>query len=231
MHLYRKCTIFNFRLLYKTYYRPIRIKTHDATKTHWILLIHLTKPFFDTAEFITTDLKWWKKNDKTLNVTFPHRSPKYSVWRSGGGSRWWQRSYHATFAGWFVLCALHSASKEAPCLRGTLECMESSWSQKMCKIRENTPIESQMGLHLSLNRLCGCIWFYIKYSCLRSTDFSALCGMPDISGLETLRREEDDGKLPWLWHVSIGLGEGHDCSGAIIQSQWILTDAHCVYDL
>lgn len=104
----------------------------------------------------------------------------------------------------------------------------------MCKIRENTPIESQMGLHLSLNRLCGCIWFYIKYSCLRSTDFSALCGMPDIfaaSGLETLRREEDDGKLPWLWHVSIGLGAGHDCSGAIIQSQWILTDAHCVYDM
>ncbi|ROL51611.1 NADH-cytochrome b5 reductase 2 [Anabarilius grahami] len=32
----------------------------------------------------------------------------------------------------------------------------------------------------------------------------ALCGMPDIfaaSGLETLRREEDDGKLPWLWHT------------------------------
>ncbi|XP_067236779.1 ovochymase-2 [Chanodichthys erythropterus] len=60
---------------------------------------------------------------------------------------------------------------------------------------------------------------------------AALCGMPDISGLETLRREEDDGKLPWLWHVSIGLGEGLNCSGAIIQSQWILTDAHCVYDL
>lgn len=104
----------------------------------------------------------------------------------------------------------------------------------MCKIRENTPIESQMGLHLSLNRLCGCIWFYIKYSCLCSTDFSAPCGMPDIfaaSGLDTLRREEDDGKLPLLWHVSIGRGAGHDCSGAIIQSQWILTDAHCVYDL
>ncbi|XP_048014131.1 ovochymase-2-like [Megalobrama amblycephala] len=62
----------------------------------------------------------------------------------------------------------------------------------------------------------------------------SLCGMPDIfaaCGLETLRREEDDGKLPWLWHVSIGLGEGHDCSGALIQSQWILTDAHCVNDL
>ncbi|XP_067293243.1 ovochymase-2-like [Pseudorasbora parva] len=63
---------------------------------------------------------------------------------------------------------------------------------------------------------------------------AAPCGMPDIfaaSGLDALRREEDDGKLPWHWHVSIGLGAGHDCSGAIIQSQWILTDAHCVYDL
>ncbi|XP_051740984.1 ovochymase-2-like [Ctenopharyngodon idella] len=63
---------------------------------------------------------------------------------------------------------------------------------------------------------------------------AAPCGMPDIfaaSGLDTLRREEDDGKLPLLWHVSIGRGAGHDCSGAIIQSQWILTDAHCVYDL
>ncbi|XP_077066706.1 ovochymase-2 [Siphateles boraxobius] len=63
---------------------------------------------------------------------------------------------------------------------------------------------------------------------------AAPCGMPDIfaaSGMDGLRREEDDGKLPWLWQVSIGLGAGHDCSGVIIQSQWILTDAHCVYDL
>ncbi|KAK2867130.1 hypothetical protein Q8A67_025247 [Cirrhinus molitorella] len=49
---------------------------------------------------------------------------------------------------------------------------------------------------------------------------AAPCGMPDA---------EDDGKLSW--HVSIGLGAGHECSGAIIQSQWILTDAHCVYNL
>ncbi|XP_016415460.1 ovochymase-2-like [Sinocyclocheilus rhinocerous] len=57
-------------------------------------------------------------------------------------------------------------------------------------------------------------------------------GMPDIfatSGLEAPRTTEDDGKLSW--HVSISLGAGYECSGAIIQLQWILTEAHCVYDL
>ncbi|KAF4095018.1 hypothetical protein G5714_024096 [Onychostoma macrolepis] len=57
-------------------------------------------------------------------------------------------------------------------------------------------------------------------------------GMPDIfatSGLDTPRTTEDDGKLSW--HVNISLGAGYECSGAIIQSQWILTDAHCVYKL
>ncbi|XP_059392450.1 ovochymase-2-like isoform X1 [Carassius carassius] len=57
-------------------------------------------------------------------------------------------------------------------------------------------------------------------------------GMPDIfatSGLDAPRTTEDDGKL--LWHVSISLGAGYECSGAIIQLQWILTDAHCVYNL
>jgi len=47
------------------------------------------------------------KNDKALNITFPRRSPKDSISRSGGGSRLWQQSDLATFAGWFVLCVLH----------------------------------------------------------------------------------------------------------------------------
>ncbi|XP_042608841.1 ovochymase-2 isoform X2 [Cyprinus carpio] len=57
-------------------------------------------------------------------------------------------------------------------------------------------------------------------------------GMPDIfdtSGLDAPRTTEDDGKLSW--HVSISLEAGYECSGAILQLQWILTDAHCVYNL
>ncbi len=57
----------------------------------------------------------------------------------------------------FVLSAVHShidfclALKETPCLRGPLECVESSWGRKMCKIRERTHMESQMRVCLSLN--------------------------------------------------------------------------------
>lgn len=56
--------------------------------------------------------------------------------------------------------------------------------------------------------------------------------MPDAfaaSGLDASRTAEDDGKLSW--HVRIGLGAGYECCGVIIQPQWILTDAHCVYNL
>nr|XP_017209773.1 chymotrypsinogen B isoform X1 [Danio rerio]XP_021326331.1 chymotrypsinogen B isoform X1 [Danio rerio] len=63
---------------------------------------------------------------------------------------------------------------------------------------------------------------------------AALCGMPDVtdaSGLDGLKSAEDDGKVPWLWHVSISLDSGHHCNGVIIQAQWILTNAHCVNDL
>ncbi len=66
----------------------------------------------------------------------------------------------------------------------------------------------------------------------RSIEFPAPYGTPNIfatSGLEAPRTAEDDGKLPW--HVSISLGAGYECSGAIIRSQWILTDAQCVYNL
>lgn len=89
-----------------------------------------------------------------------------------------------------------------------------------------------MWMRLSLNRLWMCIWFYHKHSCTCSTEFPAPYGMPDIfptSGLDAPKTTEADGKLSW--HVSINLGAGYECSGAIIQSQWILTDAHCVYNL
>ncbi|XP_043084769.1 ovochymase-2-like [Puntigrus tetrazona] len=82
-------------------------------------------------------------------------------------------------------------------------------------------------------RMCGIQLKSKKcHSCTRSSEFSALYGMPDIfatSGLDAPRTAEDDGKLSW--HVSISLGAGYECSGAVIQSQWILTDAHCVYNL
>ncbi|XP_055049110.2 chymotrypsinogen B [Misgurnus anguillicaudatus] len=47
----------------------------------------------------------------------------------------------------------------------------------------------------------------------------------------TQRKAEGDGILPWRWHVSIGLGAGHKCSGAVVHSTWILTSASCVYNL
>ncbi|KAI7812094.1 putative ovochymase-2, partial [Triplophysa rosa] len=62
----------------------------------------------------------------------------------------------------------------------------------------------------------------------------AACGIPDVyavSGLDALRKAEDDGIHAWLGHVSIGLGAGHECSGVIIRTTWILTVAHCVYNL
>ncbi|XP_057186486.1 ovochymase-2-like [Triplophysa rosa] len=67
-----------------------------------------------------------------------------------------------------------------------------------------------------------------------SIDFTAACGIPDVyavSGLDALRKAEDDGIHAWLGHVSIGLGAGHECSGVIIRTTWILTVAHCVYNL
>lgn len=115
------------------------------------------------------------------------------------------------------------ALKEAPCLRGTLECVESSWSQKTHTYWVtivNAFISEQI------------VRVYHKYSCKCSTDFSALYGMPDIfaaSGLDTPNTAVDDGKL--LCQVTIGLGAGYDCNGVIIQSQWILSDACCVYNL
>ncbi len=162
------------------------------------------------------------------------------------------------------------ALKETPCLRGLLECVESSWGRKMCKIRERTHMESQMRVCLSLNvyiyafsrrfypkRLTGYYYFFLSvcvfpwnwahellhcstsepqehteqtvnvYLVLpsasihaRSIEFPAPYGTPNIfatSGLEAPRTAEDDGKLPW--HVSISLGAGYECSGAIIRSQ------------
>ncbi|XP_056595668.1 ovochymase-2-like isoform X2 [Triplophysa dalaica] len=62
----------------------------------------------------------------------------------------------------------------------------------------------------------------------------AACGIPAVyaaSALDALREAEDDGIHAWLGHVSIGLGAGHECSGVIIRKTWILTVAHCVYNL
>ncbi len=183
-------------------------------------------------------------------------------------------------------CLFCLALKETPCPRGPLECVESSWGRKMCKIRERTHMESQMRVRLSLNvyiyafsgrfypkRLiiysgynfffyryvcslgiepmnfcaanamlylwatgtdCECLFGFTvhKHSCTCSIEFPAPYGTPNIfatSGLDAPRTAEDDGKLPW--HVSISLGAGYECSGAIIRSQWILTDAYCVYNL
>ncbi len=80
------------------------------------------------------------------------------------------------------------ALKETPCLRGLLECVESSWGRKMCKIRERTHMESQMRVCLSLNvyiyafsrrfypkRLTGYYYYFYRYVCSLGIEPMTFC--------------------------------------------------------
>ncbi|XP_028642955.1 serine protease 42 [Grammomys surdaster] len=55
--------------------------------------------------------------------------------------------------------------------------------------------------------------------------FSLVCGQPFMKIMGGVDAEE--GK--WPWQVSVRVRHMHVCGGSLINSQWVLTAAHCIY--
>ncbi|EDL08999.1 serine protease 42 precursor [Mus musculus] len=56
-------------------------------------------------------------------------------------------------------------------------------------------------------------------------NFSLVCGQPFMKIMGGVDAEE--GK--WPWQVSVRVRHMHVCGGSLINSQWVLTAAHCIY--
>ncbi|XP_052045713.1 serine protease 42-like [Apodemus sylvaticus] len=57
------------------------------------------------------------------------------------------------------------------------------------------------------------------------TKFSVVCGEPFMKIMGGMDAEE--GK--WPWQVSVRVRHMHICGGSLINSQWVLTAAHCIH--
>ena len=67
--------------------------------------------------------------------------------------------------------------------------------------------------------------YQVSYPC----NSSATCGCSsNTASVTRIVGGEIAGSSTWGWAVSIKLGAGGLCGGAILSSQWILTAAHCV---
>lgn len=53
----------------------------------------------------------------------------------------------------------------------------------------------------------------------------SVCGQPFMKIMGGVDAEE--GK--WPWQVSVRTRHMHVCGGSLINSQWVLTAAHCIY--
>ena len=76
--------------------------------------------------------------------------------------------------------------------------------------------------------VCICFWIHAVVSSLVVSD---VCGQPTIAPeIPERSRGSDAKKHSWPWVVSlVVLRLGHVCSGSVLDHQWIVTAAHCVY--
>ncbi|CAF1151198.1 unnamed protein product [Adineta steineri] len=67
---------------------------------------------------------------------------------------------------------------------------------------------------------------------LYSCDETAVCGCSSNFALvNRIVGGEQAGTATWSWTVSLAIANSRLCGGSIISSSWIITAAHCVYDL
>ncbi|KAK2186567.1 hypothetical protein NP493_195g01015 [Ridgeia piscesae] len=73
--------------------------------------------------------------------------------------------------------------------------------------------------------------FLITYTARTIIPVSDVCGHPKIAPkIPERSRGSEVMDHSWPWHVSIILLRyGHVCSGSVLDHQWIVTAAHCVY--
>ena len=81
-------------------------------------------------------------------------------------------------------------------------------------------------------RVSACVRaFVVSYTYCFSHAVPDVCGQPTIvPAISERSRGSDAKKHSWPWVVSIILLRyGHVCSGSVLDHQWIVTAAHCVY--
>lgn len=86
-------------------------------------------------------------------------------------------------------------------------------------------VQQDIASFLAIVGACGALACREDLTFMSSFRPHSVCGQPFMKIMGGVDAEE--GK--WPWQVSVRVRHMHVCGGSLINSQWVLTAAHCIY--